>query len=117
MNTFGSHRGSSLTFQRCYNHAAREAVARCPECQRYFCRECVTEHDDRVLCAVCLGRRTESGAARRRLFLRSLRVVQLGLAVLAVWFFFFMIATGLTRLPDEFHEGTLWTPMPTELEE
>ena len=40
-----------LVHQRCFNHMLREAVACCPECRRYFCRECVTEHEDKVLCA------------------------------------------------------------------
>ena len=43
-----------LAHQRCFNHATREAVARCPECHHFFCRECITEHDDRVLCTGCL---------------------------------------------------------------
>ena len=41
--------------QRCWNHEAREAVCRCPECGRSFCRECVTEHEARLLCASCLA--------------------------------------------------------------
>ncbi|MBT8374528.1 MAG: rhomboid family protein, partial [Deltaproteobacteria bacterium] len=32
-----------LALQRCNNHGQREAVARCPKCRRYFCRECITE--------------------------------------------------------------------------
>ena len=40
--------------QRCWNHDTREAVCRCPGCGRSYCRECVTEHDDRLLCAACL---------------------------------------------------------------
>jgi hypothetical protein len=58
--------------QRCWNHEAREAVCRCPECERSFCRECVTEHGSRLLCASCLkaaARATQSsrGGARRLL--------------------------------------------------
>jgi hypothetical protein len=40
--------------QRCWNHEGREAVCRCPECGRSFCRECVAEHEMRFLCAACL---------------------------------------------------------------
>jgi hypothetical protein len=50
--------------QRCWNHEHREAVCRCPECGRAFCRECVSEHEARLLCAACLD--TEAGAARGR---------------------------------------------------
>ena len=40
--------------QRCLHHLSREAACRCPVCRSYFCRECVTEHDDRLVCAGCL---------------------------------------------------------------
>jgi hypothetical protein len=55
--------------QRCWNHDAREAVCRCPGCSRSFCRECVTEHEARLLCAACLNsfasnRRQPSGKLR-----------------------------------------------------
>ncbi len=54
--------------QRCWNHDSREAVCRCPECGRSYCRECVTEHESRLLCAACLLRlsRTASPAVPRR---------------------------------------------------
>jgi uncharacterized paraquat-inducible protein A len=44
---------------RCHNHPQREAAARCPECGRFFCRECVTEHEGRVICSACLRALTE----------------------------------------------------------
>ena len=51
----------------CWNHETREAVCRCPECGRTFCRECVTEHEARLLCARCLETQAQSsGAAHRR---------------------------------------------------
>ncbi|MFT5127108.1 MAG: late competence protein required for DNA uptake (superfamily II DNA/RNA helicase) [Rhodothermales bacterium] len=43
---------------RCYNHAVREAAARCPECSEFFCRECITEHESRVICASCFEKST-----------------------------------------------------------
>ena len=43
-----------MLHQRCRNHEGREAVCRCPGCGRGFCRECVTEHEARLLCASCL---------------------------------------------------------------
>ena len=41
--------------QTCFQHPDREAVVRCPSCRKYYCRECVTEHDDRMLCSNCLA--------------------------------------------------------------
>ena len=40
---------SSLIHRRCLHHPAREAVALCPECRRFYCRECVTEHAGRMI--------------------------------------------------------------------
>jgi hypothetical protein len=53
--------------QRCWNHETREAVCRCPSCGRPFCRECVSEHESRLLCAACLavqGRARQAGRGR-----------------------------------------------------
>ncbi len=99
---------STLAHQRCFNHATREAVARCPECRRFFCRECIAEHDDRVVCAACLDKLAHSRLGKRRGYARLLRVVQSVFGILLAWFFFFVIGESLLRLPTSFHEGTFW---------
>jgi hypothetical protein len=98
----------NLAHQRCFNHALREAVARCPECGQCFCRECITEHDDRVLCAACLNKLARQPLMRRPVFVRVLRLAQCGFGILLAWFFFFLIGESLLKLPAAFHEGTLW---------
>lgn len=98
----------TVVHQRCFNHAAREAVARCPECSQFFCRECVTEHDDRVLCAACLKRLTHRPLAQRFALAKVFRLAQFVFGILLAWFFFFLIGQSLLQLPDSFHEGTLW---------
>ena len=103
-----------LAQQRCLNHADREAVARCPECHRHFCRECVSEHDDRILCAACLSRQIEPAAASRKSRFKGGVVVlaQFALAFLAIWFFFYLVAAALLSIPSSFHEGTMWKTFP-----
>ena len=98
----------ALTYQRCFNHAAREAVARCPECQQFFCRECITEHDDRVLCAACLKKLARVPLRKRRSFVVAIRIAQCAAGILLAWFFFFLIGETLARKPQASHEGTLW---------
>jgi hypothetical protein len=98
----------NLSLQRCFNHALREAAARCPECSRFFCRECVAEHDDRVLCASCLKKLAESGPSKRRAFSTLMRSAQVLVGVLVAWFFFFMIGESLLRLPASFHDSSVW---------
>ena len=94
--------------QRCFNHAAREAVARCPECAKFFCRECVTEHDDRAICSACLKRLVRVPLLKRPAFAGTLRAAQGVFGLLVAWFFFYLAGSALLALPTEFHEGTLW---------
>ncbi len=109
-----------LTRQRCWNHAEREAAARCPSCARFFCRECVTEHAGRMVCAACL--RTQFAAGERRLrpgggragrawravAANAWRAAQVGAGIVTAWFFFHLVAGWLVSLPEQFHEGTFW---------
>ena len=98
-----------LHHQRCRNHQYREAVARCPECGRFFCRECITEHEDRVLCSECLGRLIDVSAPLGRSYLSGLLTIfnfVVGTGIL--WMIFYYLGQALLSLPSSFHEGTLW---------
>ena len=97
-----------LVQQRCLHHPEREAVARCPECGGYFCRECVTEHDDRVICANCLKQLSGTAAGRRVRFAGVMRSLFCGLGVLMAWFYFYQIGRVLLMIPTSFHDGTIW---------
>ena len=99
---------SSLTHQRCFNHATRESVARCPVCARFYCRECVTEHEDRVICAACLKQLARVPLLQRPALLHLVQLVQCLAGGLLLWFTFYLIGSGLAAMPDSFHKGTLW---------
>jgi len=88
--------------QRCANHPGREAAARCPRCRSYFCRECVTEHEDRVLCAACIRALTASRqTAVSPLLKRAAAILPVTLGVLTVWLFFYLVGRGLfLRQPE-----------------
>jgi hypothetical protein len=77
--------------QHCWNHAVRGAVCRCPACRRAFCRECVSEHDSRLLCATCIQASlpVENPANRRvaRIWVPSLALA----SALLAWFLFFSL--------------------------
>ncbi|HWG58630.1 MAG TPA: hypothetical protein VN661_06250 [Candidatus Acidoferrales bacterium] len=49
---------------RCLFHPLREAAARCPHCGGTFCRECVTDEDDKLACPPCLRRMTRPPAPK-----------------------------------------------------
>ncbi|MCX7824786.1 MAG: rhomboid family protein [Verrucomicrobiae bacterium] len=99
---------TALAHQRCFNHARREAVARCPGCERYFCRECVTEHADRVLCASCLKKQAVAATVRPSRWSALARLAAGAAGLLLVWVFFYFAGRILLLLPSDFHEGTMW---------
>ncbi len=85
---------SVMTLQhRCWNHDAREAVCRCPSCGRPYCRECVSEHEARLLCAGCLGQQLRQQPARRgrRLAAASLTVA----GILTAWMLYYGAARAV----------------------
>lgn len=99
---------TSLLRQRCHLHRQREAAARCPACQRFFCRECITEHEHRVICATCLAAiaaPSPAAPAKRRHSLQPLGTL---LAILCAWACFYLIGQLLLNIPSRFHEGAVW---------
>jgi uncharacterized paraquat-inducible protein A len=97
-----------LLTQRCLHHPVREAVARCPECGQFFCRECITEHDDRVICSSCLRKLTTKKETKRRSFAPLGRALAAVAGLFIAWIFFFIIGRLLVNIPSDFHEGTVW---------
>jgi hypothetical protein len=97
-----------LAAQRCRNHPAREAVARCPGCGRFFCRECISEHEGRVLCASCLAALLHKKVAPRRRLAHVRRLVLAGAGIVTAWIFFDLLGHILLKIPVSVHEGTIW---------
>lgn len=95
----------------CLIHPNRAAAARCPECRRFFCGECITEHDGRLTCAQCL-RDEESGKSeakgQSRLAGIIAPVLQFGIGMVLIWMLFYFIARFLMLVPATFHDGTVW---------
>jgi hypothetical protein len=92
--------------ERCSNHVSREAVARCPECGRTFCRECISEHEGRVICAFCLKRLSTKAFKRHRLT-RLVPFIQIFMGVLLLWSSFYLLGKALLTIPSSFHEMTI----------
>jgi len=97
-----------LIQQRCRRHEGREAVARCLECHGFFCRECATEHEGRILCSDCLakisgGKSGKSGVVRW--FLRGSGGF---VGLFLIWLFFYGWGKFLLSLPADFHDGNYW---------
>ena len=98
-----------LARRTCLNHYSREAVARCPECAQFYCRECVTEHDERVICASCLKKLAQGTLQNREKLGRLGRVGAAALGIITAWLFFYWTGQTLLMIPAKFHDGTVWT--------
>ena len=99
---------SDLARERCFHHASREAVAKCLSCGRTFCRECVTEHEGRVICASCLQALTSQEEKKTGRLTAPFRLIQFAFGFTGVWFVFYLVGRLLLLIPSSFHEGTLW---------
>ena len=80
----------SVVQQHCWNHTVRGAVCRCPVCHRPFCRECVSEHDSRLLCATCI-RAAVSEPDRARRSTRIWAPAVILASTLLAWAIFFSL--------------------------
>jgi len=104
-----------ITHTRCFLHPAREAAARCLECRRFFCRECVTEHNDRLICAGCLRKLAEQEGHRGTRGKKLHLALHLILALMLSWLVFYSAGRALLRLPTSFHEGAIWRELAWEV--
>jgi hypothetical protein len=96
--------------RRCARHVEREAAARCPSCGGFFCRECIVEHDGRLLCTSCLARQAAAKGTARGDWAGVRRQLSLGAAALAAVLVFYALGSILINVPPDFHEGTIWAP-------
>jgi hypothetical protein len=94
----------TLTRQRCFHHPEREAAARCTKCSRYFCRECVVEYDNRLVCAVCLERLGKSTRQERP---RSSGIFAASAGFFLTWAIFYVLGWILATLPS-FGDPGIW---------
>ena len=100
---------ADLAQARCFKHVSREAAARCPACGRFYCRECVTEHEGRVVCRSCLDAMLEAGDREMSGWLTGVGgwVLALG-GYLVLFYGFYVIGRMLLRIPSAFHSGTFF---------
>lgn len=100
---------TNLDQRQCLNHPAREAAARCPECGHFYCRECIAEHEDRVICAACLRKMLRRPEQKRRpMFAWLARGTAFCFSLMIGWLAFYWVGKILLSIPTKFHDGTLW---------
>jgi hypothetical protein len=104
---------SHVHARRCVRHPTREAAARCPGCREFFCRECVVEHDGKLLCTTCLARASARGERRRERLARVRRAASTLAGGLMLWLLLYWLGALLLKVPPDFHDGTVWKKTAT----
>lgn len=99
---------AALIHQRCFNHAQREAAGRCLSCGKFFCRECLVEHQERLICAACLRGLAKPPLTRHPALRHLLQGGQILTGLFLLWIIFYMLGKVLLAVPSSVHEGTLW---------
>ena len=92
--------------QSCTHHPERESVARCPACGHTYCRECITDHEGRVICARCLEGLRETVTSSRNSVAHFIKGA-LGFSIggLLALTFYYALGSMLLKVPEKFHEG------------
>jgi hypothetical protein len=78
----------------------REAVARCPGCSLFYCRECVVEHDGKLFCVACLKPKAAPPKQKNAFG----NVWKPALGFLTGWAVLYWLAQILLMLPTAFHD-------------
>jgi uncharacterized paraquat-inducible protein A len=95
---------TQLTRKRCFNHSQREAAAKCMECDSFFCRECITEHDTKIYCASCHGALFTGDSTQAPKWRNTLSMIlSFCFALLVLWMAFYLVGLSLAQIPADFH--------------
>ena len=94
---------NALVHQRCLHHPMREAVSRCPGCREFFCRECVTDHDGRLLCRRCLAAAVGPSRGASTWGPRVRWTAGAAAGGFFAWAVFYYIGALLASIPSQFH--------------
>jgi hypothetical protein len=92
--------GLRLHHARCLFHPLREAAARCPHCGGTFCRECVTDEDDKLACPPCLRRMTRPPAPKPTLARQFQQVLAGFIALACLLTLFFSLLRWRANRPE-----------------
>jgi hypothetical protein len=96
----GKPAAAGLRHARCLFHPLREAAARCPHCGGTFCRECVTDEDDKLACPPCLRRMARPPAPKPSAARQFKQVLAGFTALTCVMALFFWLLSWRASTPE-----------------
>lgn len=97
---------TTLENTKCSLHPHREAAAQCPQCRRFYCRECVVEHDGRMLCNSCIDEDSHDTATKKRSILKPLiGICGSCISIALIWTALYWFGVLLKSIPEEFHDN------------
>ena len=89
----------SLKNLRCKNHPEREAVAKCNICGHFYCRECITEHNGKMVCGNCIREQTlDKNQFSSKLSFKQLIIFLL--TFLMLWLTFYISGEIIYKIPQ-----------------
>ncbi|MCD4819929.1 MAG: rhomboid family protein [Candidatus Cloacimonetes bacterium] len=91
---------SKLSQVRCHNHIDREAVSLCKHCHNYFCRECISDYDDKMLCKSCIDKLISNNNLKRKKKLNFKQYLAVIFSSLLLWFIFYSSGNILISISD-----------------
>ena len=86
---------SGFSAPTCFVHPGRESVALCLECRHSFCRECVIDHDGRLICAACLARMQVSAAKSHHRLQAFAQTAGVLVGLILCWMLFYSAGRAL----------------------
>ena len=98
----------SIQHQRCFNHANREPVAKCPHCNRFYCRECITEHNRKLVCSKCLEEITSKDEKKSNTMVALCEFLIMLIGFSGVMFILAILGWFLMQIPNDIHTGAKW---------